>query len=137
MKRLSLQWRITLLTVLLIGITCVAMNLLLCSSGVYYMDTIADSLQGGSTVILNEGGVASFDPQLIAPNEELTIVVDGAQGRFRTTNWYITCLLYTSERRNISSPASKAGLCPQSASGGCHSNVILCPVKEQYKGLSV
>ena len=90
MKRLSLQWRITLMSVLLIGITCVAMNLLLCSSGVYYMDTIADSLQGGSTVILNEDGAASFDPQLIAPNEELTIVVDGAQGRFRTTNWYIT-----------------------------------------------
>ena len=90
MKRLSLQWRITLMTVLLIGITCVAMNLLLCSSGVYYMDTIADSLQGGSTVILNDDGAASFDPQLIAPNEELTIVVDGAQGRFRTTNWYIT-----------------------------------------------
>ena len=90
MKRLSLQWRITLMSVLLIGITCVAMNLLLCSSGVYYMDTIADSLQGGGTVILNNGGAASFDPQLIAPNEELTIVVDGAQGRFRTTNWYIT-----------------------------------------------
>ena len=54
------------------------------------MDTIADSLQGGGTVILNDGGAASFDPQLIAPNEELTIVVDGVQGRFRTTNWYIT-----------------------------------------------
>ena len=89
MKRLSLQWRITLMSVLLIGITCVAMNLLLCSSGVYYMDTIADSLQGG-TVILNEDGAASFDPQLIAPDEDLTIIVDGAQGRFRTTNWYIT-----------------------------------------------
>ena len=43
MKRLSLQWRITLMSVLFIGVTCVAMNLLLCSSGVYYMDTIADS----------------------------------------------------------------------------------------------
>ena len=93
MKRLSLQWRITLMSVLLIGITCVAMNLLLCSSGVYYMDTIADSLQGGGTVILNDGGAASFDPQLIAPNEELTIVVDGVQGRFRTTNWYITAVV--------------------------------------------
>ena len=93
MKRLSLQWRITLMSVLLIGITCVAMNLLLCSSGVYYMDTIADSLQGGGTVILNEGGAASFDPQLVAPSEELTIVVDGAQGRFRTTNWYITAIV--------------------------------------------
>ena len=90
MRKLSLQWRITLMTALLIGVTCVAMNLLLCSSGVYYMDTIADSLQGGGTVILNDGGAASFDPQLIAPNEKLTIVVDGAQGRFRTTNWYIT-----------------------------------------------
>ena len=78
MRKLSLQWRITLMTALLIGVTCVAMNLLLCSSGVYYMDTIADSLQGGGTVILNEEGTVSFDPQLIAPNEELTIVVDGA-----------------------------------------------------------
>ena len=93
MKRLSLQWRITLMSVLLIGITCVAMNLLLCFSGVYYMDTIVDGLQGGGTVILNEGGAASFDPQLVAPSEELTIVVDGAQGRFRTTNWYITAIV--------------------------------------------
>ena len=90
MKRISLQWRITLMTVLLIGVTCVAMTLLLCSSGVYYMDPIAASLHGGGPAILNDGGAASFDPQLIAPNEELTIVVDGAQGRFRTTNWYIT-----------------------------------------------
>ena len=89
MRKISLQWRITLMTVLLIGVTCVAMNLLLCSSGVYYMDTIANTLQGG-TVILNEEDLVSFDPQLIAPDEELTIVVDGAQGRFRTTNWYIT-----------------------------------------------
>ena len=90
MKRISLQWRITLMTVLLIGVTCVAMNLLLCFSGVYYMDTIVDGLQGGGTVILNEKGTASFDPQLVAPDDELTIVVDGAQGRFRATNWYIT-----------------------------------------------
>ena len=92
MKHLSLQWRITLMTVLLIGIICVAMNLLLCSSGVYYMDTIADTLQGG-TVIMNGEGAESFDPQLIAPDENLTIVVNGAQGRFRTTNWYITAVV--------------------------------------------
>ena len=93
MRRLSLQWRITLMTVLLIGVTCIAMNLLLCSSGVYYMDTITDTLQGDSTVILNGEGVESFDPQLITPNENLAIVVNGAQGRFRTTNWYITAVV--------------------------------------------
>lgn len=93
MRRLSLQWRITLMTVLLIGVTCISMNLLLCSSGVYYMDTITDTLQGDSTVILNGEGAASFDPQLITPNENLAIVVNGAQGRFRTTNWYITAVV--------------------------------------------
>ena len=93
MKRLSLQWRITLMTVLLIGVTCAAMNLLLCSSGVYYMDTIADTLQGGDTVVMNGEGAASFDPQLIDPEEDLTIVVNGAQGRFRTTNRYITAVV--------------------------------------------
>ena len=67
--------------------------MLVSSSGVYYMDTIADSLQGGGTVTLNDGGAASFDPQLIVPNEELIIVVDGVQGRFRTTNWYITAVV--------------------------------------------
>ena len=89
MKHLSLQWRITLMSVLLIGVTCISMNLLLCSSGMYYMDTIANTFQGGTVLIDGEGEV-SFDPQLIVPNGELTIVVDGAQGRFRTTNWYIT-----------------------------------------------
>ena len=93
MRRLSLQWRITLMTVLLIGVTCIAMNLLLCSSGVYYMDTITDTLQRDSTVILNGEGAESFDPQLITPNENLAIVVNGAQGRFRTTNWYITAVV--------------------------------------------
>ena len=90
MKKFSLQWRITLMTALLIGLTCIAMNLMLCSSGVYYMDRIADALRGVGTVIITDEGTASFDPQFAEPGEELTIVVDGVQGRFRTTNWYIT-----------------------------------------------
>ena len=93
MKALSLQWRITLMTVLLIGVTCVSMNLLLCSSGVYYMDSIADSLQDYDSIGLGDGETAGFDPQLIPPGEGLTIVVSGAQARFRTTNWYITAAI--------------------------------------------
>ena len=93
MKVLSLQWRITLMTVLLIGVTCVSMNLLLCSSGVYYMDSIADSLQDYDHIAVESGETAGFDPQLIPPGEGLTIVVSGAQARFRTTNWYITAAI--------------------------------------------
>ena len=93
MKKFSLQWRITLMTALLIGLTCIVMNLMLCSSGVYYMDRIADALRGGGTVIITDEGTASFDPQFAEPGEELTIVVDDVQGRFRTTNWYITAVV--------------------------------------------
>ena len=93
MKKISLQWRITLMTALLIGITCIAMNLLLCSSGIYYMDSIADTLQGSDRILLDEEDTISFDPQVAAPDGELTILIDGAQGRFRTTNWYITAVV--------------------------------------------
>ena len=93
MKKLSLQWRITLMTVLLIGVTCISMNLLLCSSGVYYMDSIADSLQDYGPIVLEDGETASFDPQLVPSGEGLTIIVSGAQARFRTTNWYITAAI--------------------------------------------
>ena len=42
MKRLSLQWRITLLTILLLAAACVTMKTLLCSSGHAYMDSIGN-----------------------------------------------------------------------------------------------
>ena len=93
MKKLSLQWRITLMTVLLTGVTCVSMNLLLCSSGVYYMDSIENSLQDYGPIVIEDEETASFDPQLVPSGEGLTIVVSGAQARFRTTNWYITAAI--------------------------------------------
>ena len=42
---------------------------------------------------LDEEDTISFDPQVAAPDGELTILIDGAQGRFRTTNWYITAVV--------------------------------------------
>ena len=86
MKRLSLQWRITLMTVLLIGVTCVTMKLLLCSSGVHYMDSIGETLQGYTT----GGETDFFDPETEGFEQEVTIVVHGAQANFCVTNWYIT-----------------------------------------------
>lgn len=80
MKRLSLQWRITLMTALLIGLTCVSMKLLLCSSGMHYMDEIG-------------GFVASYSGQeagLAQLNRELPAVIDEAQESFCMTNWLIT-----------------------------------------------
>ena len=86
MKKLSLQWRITLMTVLLIGAACVSMKLLICSSGVHYMDSIGISIQGYTS----GGEPAFFDPEAAGVTDDLTIVIHGAQEDFCMTNWYIT-----------------------------------------------
>ena len=86
MKKLSMQWRITLMTVLLIGITCAAMKLLLCFSGIHYMDSIGESMQSYTS----DGTTAFFDPESEEPSQNLTIVIHGAQEEFCITNWYIT-----------------------------------------------
>jgi len=86
MKRLSLQWRITLMTVLLIGAACICMKLLLGFSGVYYMDSIGQSIQ--DFTIGAES--ACFDPAQAGPGQDITIVINGAQQEFSAANWYIT-----------------------------------------------
>ena len=91
MKKLSLQWRITIMTVLLIGTTCVFMNVLIGYSGRHYMDSIGSYITGyGDT---DRGEPEYFDPEQKKLDEELTIVVHGAQESFITTNWYITAVV--------------------------------------------
>ena len=91
MKKLSLQWRITLMTALLIGVTCVAMNYLLGCSGRHYMDSIGTSIQFSGDAA--GGEPAFFDPALAEDDQELTIIIHGAQASFITTNWYITAVV--------------------------------------------
>ena len=86
MKRLSLQWRITLMTVLLIGAACICMKLLLGFSGVYYMDSIGQSIQDFTI----GAEPACFDPAQAGPGQDITIVINGAQQEFCAANWYIT-----------------------------------------------
>ncbi len=88
MKKLSLQWRITLMTALLIGLTCVFMNVLIGYSGRHYMDSIGSYITGYGDA--DKGEPEYFDPEQKKLDEELTIVVHGAQESFITTNWYIT-----------------------------------------------
>lgn len=80
MKRLSLQWRITLMTALLISVTCVSIKLLLCSSGMHYMDEIGEFVSSYSG---SEAALAQL-------NRELPDVIYQAQESFCMTNWLIT-----------------------------------------------
>ena len=91
MKKMSLQWRITLMTAFLICITCVAMNLLLSYSGRHYMDSI-------SSHITNYGDIDKavpdfFDPEREKLDQELIIIIHGAQESFIATNWCITAVV--------------------------------------------
>ena len=88
MKKLSLQWRITLMTALLICSTCMAMNWLIGCSGRHYLDSIGANLS--TAIDPSEGAVEYFDPSREGLDPNLTIVIYGAQNSFTATNWYIT-----------------------------------------------
>ena len=91
MKKLSLQWRITLMTAFLTCMTCVAMNLLLSYSGRHYMDSISSHITScGDT---DKGEPDFFDPEREKLDQELTIIIHGAQESFIATNWCITAVV--------------------------------------------
>ena len=77
MKKLSLQWRITLMTTVLICITCVLMNCLIGSSGKRYMDSIGNGISAYSEI--DKGKPSSFNPENKNLDRELTIIISGAQ----------------------------------------------------------
>lgn len=88
MKNLSLQWRITIMTAFLIGITCVLMNCFIGYSGKRYMDSIGSKISACGDTDNSEPD--SFNPESEDADRDLTIIVNGAQESFNTTNWYIT-----------------------------------------------
>ena len=91
MKKLSLQWRITLMTAFLICMTCVAMNLLLSYSGRHYMDSISSNITNYGD--MDKGEPDFFDPAREKLDQELTIIIYGAQESFIATNWCITAVV--------------------------------------------
>lgn len=116
MIRRSLQWRIALMTSLLIAVSCITMMVLLGGSGLRRMEEIGkniealelrldskeaasgDSASATSRVPSDtspnlkpgETPQASFNPQGLSREKNLTIVIDEAQARFTLTNWYVT-----------------------------------------------
>ena len=88
MKRLSLQWRITLMTALLICLTCVLINCLVGYSGMLHMDSIGAEVSAHGEA--EAASSSSFDPTSKDLDDELTIVVSNAQESFGATSWYIT-----------------------------------------------
>lgn len=87
MNKLSLRWRITLMTALLIGITCISLKLLLCSSGVHYMNAI----EGYVNILHNDQEISdSSSPNLQEHEKPIQEFIRRTQEDFCVSNWYIT-----------------------------------------------
>lgn len=90
MRRLSLQWRITLTTALLVCAACVLTNCLIGYSGMRYMDSIGDKISTFAEAGAQKDGPLAFDPTSAGIDDEVTVIVGGAQEAFGTTSWCIT-----------------------------------------------
>ena len=69
MKKISLQWRITLMTAILLCVTCVVMNCLIIYSGKHYMDVIGRGISAYSS---NDASRESSAGKLDEKGESLT-----------------------------------------------------------------
>ena len=93
MKRLSLQWRITLLTILLLAAACVTMKTLLCSSGHAYMDSIGNYVmhyaEEGPLAIRVDIPEEQWKDISERFNGEFVVELSGAKHSFCMRGWYI------------------------------------------------
>ena len=88
MKRLSLRWRITIMTALLTCAACVLMSCLVGYAGMRHMDAIGSDISALSAA--GEDSPQAFDPTKGSLDDEVTIVVNDAQESFGMTAWCIT-----------------------------------------------
>ena len=93
MKRLSLQWRITLLTILLLAAACVTMKTLLCSSGHAYMDSIGNYVmhyaEEEPLAIRVDIPEEQWKDMSERFNGEFVLELTGAKHSFCMRGWYI------------------------------------------------
>ena len=93
MKRLSLQWRITLLTILLLAAACVTMKTLLCSSGHAYMDSIGNYVmhyaEEGPMAIRVDIPEEQWKDMSERFSGEFVVELSGAKHSFCMRGWYI------------------------------------------------
>ena len=93
MKRLSLQWRVALMTLLLLALACVTMKTLLCSSGHAYMDSIGN-------YVMHYAEEEPLAIRIDVPEEqwkdiserfagEFVVELTGAKHSFCISGWYI------------------------------------------------
>ena len=93
MKRLSFQWRITLLTAILIAGTCICLNLLLYRSGTVSMDSLNGFVMKYDTGNSDVVKIEFDDQQMSAFLRQFSQEVYDAKTAFGKKGWCITAIV--------------------------------------------
>ena len=108
-KRISVQWRITILTALLIAAACVSLNLLLFYSGSGSMDALNGFVVEYKTENQQEMTIQIPKENMQAFFSDFSQQVNEEKVRFERIGWYITPADRTDPRRKPAGPPSAGG----------------------------
>ena len=91
MKRLSLQWRLTLMTAVLIAATCIFLNLALSRAGMFYMDKLGQAIFHQTPTADFMISIPGADVEQLPPYFEIQI--NDTKKIFTLSSWLITLLI--------------------------------------------
>ena len=91
MKRLSLQWRLTLMTAVLIAATCIFLNLALSRAGMFYMDKLGQAIFHQTPTADFMISIPGADVEQLPPDFEIQI--NDTKKIFTLSSWLITLLI--------------------------------------------
>ena len=88
MKRISLQWRLTLMTAVLIAASCIFLNLALSRAGTFYMDKLGQAIFHQTPTADFMISIPSADVEQLPP--DFKIQIDDTKKIFTLSSWLIT-----------------------------------------------
>lgn len=91
MKKLSLQWRLTIMTSVLIAVTCIFLNLALSRAGMFYMDRLGQAIfhqapQADFMIFFTEADAENLPA-------DFEIQINDTKKIFTLSSWVITVLI--------------------------------------------
>ena len=91
MKRISLQWRLTLMTAVLIAASCIFLNLALSRAGTFYMDKLGQAIFHQTPTADFMISIPGEDVEQLPPDFEIQI--DDTKKIFTLSSWLITLFI--------------------------------------------
>ena len=91
MRKISLQWRLTLMTAFVIAVTCIILNLLLYNTGIFYMDSLEHSITNSDSN--DESFYIEFsNKDWNEFSSRFSLQIDDTKKNYNAKSWVITLI---------------------------------------------